>query len=228
MQGWHLDFFAADGALGGFVRLVLRERAEYWACLLGADRDAVVVIDRDLPRPQRGSLELRGSGVWTELACLVPNEHFTVQLEAFGAGLAADEPAHPEMRGDRVPLGFDLEWESDVTLRQGSEEAYALGCVVHGEILVGADRVDFEGFGTWRYGHKLDGPGCRTWARTDSGLWLLGAPGNRDGASRRLTELRIRREAPESDLILGLGRVRSPGGEAATGWIECSQSMKDS
>ena len=223
MAGWHLDFFAVDGSLGGFVRLLLGEQAEYWACLMGGDRDPVVVIDRDLPLPKPGSLELRGSGVWTELACLRPYEHFTVQLEAFGAGLGAGEPAHPEMRGDRVPLGFDLEWESQPSDLVGDEERYALPCAVHGEILVCSERIDFDGHGVWRCGAGFDHDGCRAWARIDDGRWLLGEPGSGGNA-----ELRIQREAPDSVLVRRLGRVRAASGRAATGWTECCQPIKES
>ena len=51
--------------------------------------------------------------------------------------------------GDRVPFGLDLEWETD-----GAAYAYPPGttryevpCRVHGEVLVGDERIELDGFG---------------------------------------------------------------------------------
>ena len=55
--------------------------------------------------------------------------------------ISVDDPAevYGDLRGDRVPFGFDLEWE---TVRGGlypwiGTTRYEVACNVHGEILVG-------------------------------------------------------------------------------------------
>jgi len=48
----------------------------------------------------------RGDGLWLSLVCETPGEHWTVGMEAFA--LAVDDP--DDERGDRVPLGLDIEW----------------------------------------------------------------------------------------------------------------------
>ncbi|MEM9132851.1 MAG: hypothetical protein AAF962_06160 [Actinomycetota bacterium] len=58
-------------------------------------------------------LELRTSGLWVEMVCEQPFRHWSYGLEAFA--LALDDPAELLGRGLglRVPLGWELEFESD-------------------------------------------------------------------------------------------------------------------
>jgi hypothetical protein len=52
-------------------------------------------------------------------------------------------------RGDRVPLGLDLEWErTGPVVWRPDGAGYELGCAVHGEVLVGRERLAFEGTGS--------------------------------------------------------------------------------
>jgi len=57
-------------------------------------------------------LVVRGDGLWAELVEETSGEHWTAGLEAFGVRL--DDPLDAERgeRGERLPLGFDLEWET--------------------------------------------------------------------------------------------------------------------
>jgi len=98
----------------------------------------VVVRDRALPRPAPGSSAIRGEGLWLEAVCETPGEHWSFGLEAFGlrvecapevVGTLSDD----ELRGERIPVGADLEWEADGQ--------------VHGEVMVGTRRVDVAGTG---------------------------------------------------------------------------------
>ncbi len=92
---------------------------------------------------------MRTDGLWADHNVETPLEHFSLGLEAFGVAL--DDPAdtYHGLRGERTPLGFDLEWETDgIPFRwpQGLDR-YEIPCRVHGEILVGDERVEFEGPG---------------------------------------------------------------------------------
>lgn len=137
-----LEFARADGT-GGFVRLELRPAegvAWYWAYLVGPLTGLVVVRDHEVPLPRAG-LEVRADGLWAELICETPDEHWSVGLEAFG--LRLDEPtdalAPGGEIGERIPVGLDLEWEADLTDRTAG--------TVRGELLVGPARIGFEGPG---------------------------------------------------------------------------------
>jgi hypothetical protein len=154
---WALDFARADGT-GGFVRLELRPQdavAWYWAYVVGPGTGLVVVRDHEVPLPRAG-LEVRAEGLWAELVCEVPGEHWSFGLEAFGVRLEdPDEALAPGGEvGERLPVGLDLEWDAGA---------------VFGEILVGTRRIGFEGPG------RLDVAGEPTdwWA----GEWTRAWPG---------------------------------------------------
>ena len=114
---WHLDFTQPDG-LAGFLRLELRRDegiAWYWTYLVGVpDVEGVIVVrDHEVPLPRQG-LEVRADGLWAELWCEAPGEHWTFGLEAFGVRLDdPDEATRPGGEiGERMAVGLDLEWET--------------------------------------------------------------------------------------------------------------------
>src|SRR5512132_1665646 len=151
-ESWYFDFATADGALGGYVRLGLyptQGACWYWACLVGEDRPLVIVVDHDVAPPRAGALEIRGEGLWADHQVEVPFDHMTLACEAFALGV--DDPAavYGPARGDRVPFGLDLEWDTD-----GSAYPYPPGttryevpCRVHGEVLVGDERIELDAIG---------------------------------------------------------------------------------
>ena len=139
MSFWHLDFAQEDG-LAGFLRLDLRPEAGtawYWTYLVVPGLEGLIVVrDHDVPLPRQG-LEIRAEGLWAELWCETPEEHWTFGLEAFG--LLLDDPQAASRSGgeigERVPVGLDLEWEiPDRT---------------HGEILIGRMRHELDGWGAF-------------------------------------------------------------------------------
>lgn len=150
-ESWYLDFWSADGSFGGYIRLGLYPnlgRSWYWACVVGEGRRLVTVIDNEAPLPKEPGLEIRSSGLWSDLIVQTPLDHMTVGLEAFGVEIDDPTEVYRTGWGDRTALGFDLEWETfgtpfayDVTPR------YEVPCRVHGEILIGDERLDFDGFG---------------------------------------------------------------------------------
>lgn len=164
MSRWLLDFVAdgaddAEGALAGFVRLELRpdkQIAWYWTYLVGVpDVDGVLVVrDHEVLLPRQG-LEIRADGLWAELVCETPREHWTFGLESFGVRLdAADDAAKEGLRaggeiGDRIAVGLDIEWE----VGAGGPPAG----VVHGDVLVGRARHEISGPG-WFYDDTDDDP----------------------------------------------------------------------
>jgi hypothetical protein len=143
-----LDFVAGDNdgdGIAGFVRLELREAeriAWYWTYLVGVpDVEGVLVVrDHEVLLPNQG-LEIRADGLWAELTCETPREHWTFGLEAFGVRLDTPDEA---LRaggeiGERLAVGLDIEWEVGDDGPPGGS--------VHGDVLVGRAR------------HEIDGPG---------------------------------------------------------------------
>ncbi|MGZ4692509.1 MAG: DUF7064 domain-containing protein [Acidimicrobiales bacterium] len=178
-ESYYLDFAAADGSLGGYVRIGRYPNLGvvwYWACVVGPDRPLVTVIDNAVAFPSRyESLELRADGLWADHHAETPLEHFTLGLEAFGVSL--DDPAdtYRGLRGDRTALGFDLEWDTDGLPFRWPEQMnrYEIPCNVHGEILVGDERIEFEGPGqrdhSWGIRDWWDPGWCWTAFRLDDG-----------------------------------------------------------
>ena len=150
-ESYYLDFF--DPALGvaGYVRLGLCHglgTAWYWACLVGPDRPLVTVIDHEVPLPKGRSLEIRTEGLWADYTVETPLDHVTVGVEAFAVGV--DDPAevYGDLRGDRLPFGLDLEWETDGgTYPYPGVSRYEVPCRVHGEVLVGTEVLNIDGWG---------------------------------------------------------------------------------
>jgi hypothetical protein len=146
MPTWRLDFSSADGTRGrvelGIPGPDEAGRARYEARLAGSrlGPGVIVVRDHDVARP-RGRLpstgvhEIRADGLWAELVCETPGEHWSFGLEAFGLRVDSDEEADRSEVGERLPVGLDLEWEAPD--------------LVHGELLVARDRIPFTGTGTF-------------------------------------------------------------------------------
>lgn len=149
-ESWSFDFHSGSGDLGGWARLTLlpnRGVAWYHAFLTGPDRQLAAVIDDAVPVPA-DDLELRTTGLWATHICETPLDHWTIGLEAFALGVDDVEEIYGRQFGDRVPLGFDLEWEATAAAAPRSD-GYQQACEVSGEILVGAEEIDFVGSG-WR------------------------------------------------------------------------------
>lgn len=154
-ESWYVDF-ADDAGAGGFLRLGLlpHERTAWmWACFVDGER-LVLVRDHEVPLPKGDALEVRATGLWADLVCETPMNHWSFGLEAFGVSLDDPLDAYRGELGHRTPLGFDLEWEaaeppfehpaSAGRPHHGHEQHAGR---VHGDVLVGKERLAFEGWG---------------------------------------------------------------------------------
>jgi hypothetical protein len=135
-EAWGFEFADGEG-LGGYVRLALlpnQGRSWYWFALVRPGLPGPIhVRDHDVPIPRAG-LEIRSEGLWAELICETPMEHWSIGLEAFAVALDTPDAAlDPRGEiGDRIAVGLDLEWEVD-----GEARLHA----------VGDDRIAFDGRG---------------------------------------------------------------------------------
>jgi len=152
-ESWYFDFATADGTLGGYVRIGFypnQQACWYWAALVGEGRKPVLVVDHDVPVPARRTLEVRHDGLWADHTIEVPFDHVTLGCEAFA--LALDQPADAYLVptvGERLPFGLDLEWDTDGVgygYPPGATR-YEVPCRVHGEVLVGDERIELVATG---------------------------------------------------------------------------------
>jgi hypothetical protein len=169
-ESWHLDFAQRDG-LGGFVGLCLYPnlKVAWWWTHLVTSGGLVAVRDHEVALPRSG-LEVRAEGLWGELVCETPLEHWSFGLEAFG--VRYDDPAEAwgAEWGERVAVGLDLEWEVLGPPVEASlpgppgvaDGGYLQPGSVQGEILIGEARIPFGGTGLR----------ARRWGRAD---WWGGA-----------------------------------------------------
>lgn len=150
-----VEFWLPDGSLAGFASLAIgARRAEYWAGLVGAGRPYVLVKDLEVAPPRiPRSWEIRAEGLWADANCETAGEHWSFGLEAFGVSFDDAGDAVRSDLGDRVALGYDLEWETPD--------------VVHGDVLVWTERIDFDGRG--RFESPITEPAEQRWARLVSG-----------------------------------------------------------
>ena len=237
-ESWYLDFVDAGGGLAGYMRLTLRPAegtAWFWAGVVGGGPRLVTVRDHDVALPSGRGLEVRASGLWTELVCETPLEHWSVGLEAFGVALDDPLEAWARERGDPWALGLDVEWEAagPGAPRPGG---YWQPCLVHGDVLVGSQRFQLDGSG-----HRL-----HLWGEVDRnrpGGWAAGRLD--DGTSFAVTDIDVDcdsggllRAASFTDLaatavahapvlVPGAGRLaralcryESAGGSPGHGWAE--------
>lgn len=177
-ETWHLDA-ATDDGIGVSVRLALAPSlgvAWWWSYLILPDLPGPVVVrDHEVGLPRRG-LEVRADGLWGELTCETPLEHWTYGLEAFGVRL--DDPADA-LRGEigeRLPVGLDIEWEVETDAhvpRARPNDWPVLGYtqtgVVRGEVLLGRTRIEIDAVGhrshTWGE-PRFDAPAQTAWFET--------------------------------------------------------------
>jgi hypothetical protein len=164
---WSFAAHAGPLAPAVEVELGLRPTVDdaWFSGLLVLPDTVVVVLELHIGAVPGPALELRTSGLWADHVVEEPLRRWGLGLEAFGIALPASELAgldlgDPDLRGERVPVGWDLEWEHDDAPRwydaPRGVSAYGGPARVYGEVLVGDDT--FELTGTGHRSHRW-GPG---------------------------------------------------------------------
>lgn len=176
-ESWYLDFASEDGSLGGYVRLGLYPNlgvAWWWACLVRTGERLLLVRHHEVPLPRGDSLEVRAEGLWAAMHCEIPNAHWTIGLETFAVALDDPLDALGDERGELVPLGFDLEWESVAPgYPYPGVSRYEVSCRVSGDILIGNESLAVDVWGqrdhSWGTRDWWTYPWCWTAGRLDDG-----------------------------------------------------------
>jgi hypothetical protein len=221
-EAWGFEWGDGDGN-GGFARLALHRReriAWFWAYLLRPGTGPVVVRDHEVTLPRGAALEIRADALWSELVCETPGEHWSIGLEAFGVALDdADDALHGEI-GERIALGFDFEWETSgdsFTAVRGDVTYEEQPGIVHGEVLLGRERIPLDTVG--RFEHTIGSTDAhdRTTVAWNDGSWWWTAS---DGADLEIAVLSTA-VVPVGDQVMtrSIGGATAPG-RVGVGWIE--------
>jgi hypothetical protein len=215
-ESWYFDFFAPDGAYGGWVRAGLYPNLGvtwYHAFLVGRGRPTIAVAEYEAPLPVPGSLELRAHGLWADHICETPLDHWTLGNEAYALGV--DDPADLYTAvpiGDHVPVSFDLEWETaGDAYHYVHTTRYEVPCTVHGEVAVGDERLTLDGFGQRDHSWSV-----RDWWQFD---WCWTAGRLEDGTRFHGSDIRI----PGVDV--GFGYEQSAHGRTATNSVNAHETL---
>jgi hypothetical protein len=160
-ESWSIEATSRDG-LAICAQLTLwpaARRAWWWTAVLTPDAAGPVLVrDLEVALPRARALEVHSEGLWAEIVCETPHEHWSVGLEAFGVRLDDPVEAYTGERGDRLPVGLDLEFEASTPVLElpapDDEMGYAQGGTVHGEVLLGRSAlpIDARGIRTHAWG----------------------------------------------------------------------------
>lgn len=233
---WSFDLVDEGAGIGFHLALEFGGgRAVVRAAVVGEGRPLVSLVADDLPRPRVG-LEVRGPGIWASAECETPLDHWSLGLEAFAVTLDDPWDALGAARGDRTPLGADLEWEATTPPvgLPGPGDGYEIPSLAHGEVLVGAERLEVDGVGTWT--HRWGPATAVRWSRHRA-AGGASRPASLGGRALRVAELRDRTvalavdgaaidlelvavaPAPTARGPVARALVRPVGSPAAWGWL---------
>jgi hypothetical protein len=113
MRSWSLEFSDDQGITGSLRLVVDGAAASFHAQVVVPDVGVVVVRDDEVAPPRRDDvIVVRAEGLWAELLCETAGEHWSIGLEAFGVRFDDEAEANASDRGERIPVGLDLEWET--------------------------------------------------------------------------------------------------------------------
>ena len=154
-------FWTPGGTFGGHLTLLVDPgpRCFFWTSILEEGRAGVTIVEHDVAVPRSPhSLEVRAQGLWADQNCERSFEHWSYGLEAFALRLDRPEDALGDARGERVGVGYDLEWESvsgsapapfadAADSPTGASGGYRQAGRFHGEVLIGADTYELDAAG---------------------------------------------------------------------------------
>ena len=149
--------FDVDSEIQGFMLLGFRNDAPQGVVVAALTRagEPYLYVHDTCDRVGRDVVGLRGSGVWADATCNAPLDGWTIGLEAFALGVQDASEAVADGVGDRVGLGFDLDFEriegtqvrDEPPAADTSEPGdgwYCYQASAHGELLIGDDRSGVE------------------------------------------------------------------------------------
>ena len=178
VESWLFDVVHHDGAYALSIEFLLwpqRQQVAFLVSLVRPDQDLVSLVELEAPAPKPPSLEVRATGLWTDIGIQTPLDHMTVDIEAFAVALDDPNEVFHGAYGIRTALGCELEWETVGSVWVGpSPSSYEVPCIVHGELLVDEQTIEIDGWGwrSHRWGSPSRGDRSTTRGRTADGVWF--------------------------------------------------------
>lgn len=160
VESWLFDMVQADGSLAMSIEFLLwpqHDRMAFLVSLVQQGQPLISLVELEATVPKPPSLEVRASGLWTDIGIQTPLDHMTVDIEAFAVGLDDPNDVFANAYGIRTALGCELEWETASPVVAGpAPDSYEVPCIVHGELLLDEQTIDIDGWG-WR-SHRWGSP----------------------------------------------------------------------
>jgi len=228
-EHWHVELVTPIG-LALYARLTVwpsEQTAWWWTAVVVPDAPGPVLVRAtDLAPPRAGALAVRGEGVWAELVCETPLEHWTIGLEAFGVRLDDPLDALRDERGERIAVGIDLEWETSGAPER-VDRGYAQPGTVHGDLLLGALTIPIDTVGTrmheWGPAPWSSQRDARAHAVDPETRLLVSASGRGELVADGLVTLLV--DAPPVALHRAVTTIESPSGTPVRGWAEWHDAL---
>ena len=150
-ESYYFDFAAADGSVGGYIRLGLYpnwERAWYWACVVRPGLPAILVADNAAALPRPGATELRADSYHAMQVISEPLRSARVTLTATGTVLPEPAAAYSELSTGTDGLGLDLEWTTVGGVYPYKDlPRYEVPAAVTGTVTIGEEQIAIVGSG---------------------------------------------------------------------------------
>jgi hypothetical protein len=178
VESWLFDVVHHDGSYALSIEFLLwpqRQQVAFLVSLVRPDQDLVSLVELEAPAPKPPSLEVRATGLWTDIGIQTPLDHMTVDIEAFAVALDDPNEVFHGAYGIRTALGCELEWETVGVVWAGpSPNSYEVPCIGHGELLVDEQTIEIDGWGwrSHRWGSPSRGDRSTTRGRTADGVWF--------------------------------------------------------
>ena len=152
-ESYYCDFVAADGALGGWLRLGLypnRHVAWWTAWIVRPGASSVASVDYRAPVPPGDSLvgTTTHDGTRIEIDLRRPLEEFRLVADTAGLLVEGDTRSYDETGWTPTRLGVDLTWTTDgEPYHYGATTRYEIPCTVRGTVTVDGETIAVDGQG---------------------------------------------------------------------------------
>ncbi len=202
VEAWLFDVVQQDGSLAMSIECLLWpqfNRVAFHASVVQRGRPLISLVELEASAPKPPSLEVRASGLWTDIGIQTALDHMTVDIEAFAVELDDPNEVFAGGYGIRTALGCELEWETAAEVQPGvSASSYEIPCIVHGELLLDEKSIEIDGWGWRSHRWGTPGPGDRSRVRGKSadGNWF------RDQGEERELMMQIVGTAPSPEPAL--------------------------
>ena len=216
-ESYYCDFVAADGALGGWLRLGLypnRHVAWWTAWIVRPGASSVASVDYRAPVPPGDSLvgTTTHDDTRIEIDLRRPLEEFRLAADTAGLLLPTDTRSYDDGAGTPTRLGVDLTWTTDgVPYHYELTTRYEIPCTVRGSVTLGDETMHVDG-----QGQRDHSWGVRDWWAFG---WCWCSLRLDDGTRVHLADIRV------PGMPVFFGYVQTPGAVTPLSALRVSEEL---